>query len=130
MINYEKSLADLHWHMPGTCPPRVQILLFLHVKFWNITALGIHAPLWGPCPPMRNPGSTTENVSINVCNNFILLLKVCNIVIRCWQSHGHGYDICLHRGQFYAYKSRFSRLLKLTLSLFTFFCGINPLGKF
>ena len=44
--------------MPGTRPPRVQILSFS--KFSKCNCLGIDVPLRGQRPPMENPGSATD----------------------------------------------------------------------
>ena len=45
------ALADLEGGVPGTRPPRVQILSFWHTKFSKRNRSGLHTPLRGPRPP-------------------------------------------------------------------------------
>ena len=46
----------------GCMPPLWDpILSFSHTFLLKSTHIRFHAPLTGPCPPMGNPGSATEN---------------------------------------------------------------------
>ena len=58
------ALADLGG-VPGTCPPRVQILSFLHTKFSKRNRLGSPDPPMRSMPPMGNPGSATVMTSFS-----------------------------------------------------------------
>ena len=45
------SLADLERACPVHAPQGVRFFRFDIQNFQNVTASGVHAPLWGQCPP-------------------------------------------------------------------------------